>query len=134
MYKCRLIEDRYVGVRNEAITRESADASSVLDAVTRLNGRDRSLVSLEGFDDNSLTIGGGTEGRYTVTFAVNIDQEFFGAIDERQAGDLEIDMVIGGQGTTLPLKDCVDLAAALEAARFFVENGKMAPNLQWEKK
>jgi len=90
-------------------------------------------VILEGPNDCSLMIGGGNEGRYVVTLNVNIDEEFYNAVDDSKAQDAELVVVAGGQAAEFPARNCLELSGALEAARVYFESGKMSDRIRWEK-
>jgi hypothetical protein len=128
-----MTESRYVGVNDEGTTLEIDDARIAMDAVERLNGRDRSLVLLDDRNGQCLMIGGGNDGRYVISFAINIDEEIYIAADGTQDRDTMLKVVCGGQSGIFSARNCMQQEAALEAAREFVETASRSSKVVWER-
>jgi hypothetical protein len=108
---------------------ERPSLQDVTTAVQRLDGKTRTLVTLEAADDHHLAVGGGG-GRYIVY--VTLDNiQFKNLIIPGKSGPKVI-LTCGGQEGDFAAKQCVDLDAATRAAETFALTGQPDPELAWE--
>lgn len=131
METVRVSEDRRVGVRDEGIEYDTSDMARALDAISNLNGRQRTVVSLQK-GHLVLTVGGGDDGRYIAFLAVNEDEQFFNLVDREADGAKQYEVTTGGQAADFPARQCIDLQAARTAATYFLMSGAMNPAQSWE--
>ncbi len=98
--------------------------------IEALDGRSRTLVTLEGDDEVHMSIGGGA-GRYVVY--VTFDNEDFEYLVDRSRDGSEMEsIVVGGQMGDYVGRLCVGLPIVLQAARLFGETGEVE-RLLWER-
>jgi len=64
--------------------------------------------------------------------ALATDDAFFTLIDPDKPEDECIDLVVGGQRGSYPLRQCVDKATVIQAALYFCQLGKPDPSLNWQ--
>jgi hypothetical protein len=103
-------------------------------AIRRLDGDGCSMVSL-GIGPPPvphMAIGGGENGKYIV-YATEDNQKFLTLVNPGAPAGKCL-LVAGGQRGEYDLRICVDLSAALEAAREYAESGQLATTLTWESK
>jgi Immunity protein Imm1 len=98
--------------------------------IESLDGRSRTLVTLEGDGEVHMSIGGGA-GRYVVY--VTFDNEEFEYLVDRSRDGSEVEsIVVGGQMGDYAGRLCVGLPIVLRAARLFGETGEVERSL-WER-
>jgi Immunity protein Imm1 len=100
--------------------------------IVALDGRSRTLVTLETHGEAHMAIGGGAHDRYVVY--VTADNAVFEYLVERSAigGDESVAIVVGGQVGDYLARRCVGLPMVLAAARLFVEEGRWERSV-WER-
>lgn len=120
------------------VDRPSLD--DVTDAIDRLDGATRSLVSISIHDAllgevTALLIGGGSDGRVSVARLVrdadgDFDQNWTMLTDLGRGDELEA-RVIGGQLTELAARLWAGKDDARRAAAYFLEHHDIDPGLSW---
>lgn len=125
-----IISDKWFGrkVENEEMPCQSVDEA--LEALRRLNGKDRTQVLFQGAD-KALMIGGGNEGRYSVVIVVGEDERFYTLTDATNEGHGDVTIVTGGQAGSFPANQCIGLEDSLKAVRDFDRHGEPSPDLKW---
>ncbi|NEP59930.1 MAG: hypothetical protein F6K31_23480 [Symploca sp. SIO2G7] len=98
-------------------------------AINQLDGYHKTLVTLETDRETHMAVGGG-KGKYVVY--LTFDNEQFHYIIEPSKSDEDETLTVGGQEGIYPAKLCIDLDAALKAAKTFAENGAMEKSVIWE--
>ena len=133
MYVKRIVEDDWSGVRSDDVETECDKIEQVVAAIKKLNGRNKTSVYLQADGEKSLTVSGGTDGRYVAFVTIRIDDEFYNLVDPQQPPDQMLEVKTGGQMGAYPAKQCVGLETVLEAARQFAADGSISRSLSWEK-
>lgn len=131
MFVCRMVADKWSGVLcvdEEIYSPTIKDLECFVDA---LDASVRTLVSLYGPDDSSLSIGGGS-GRYIVFFSAT-DGSFWNLVADSDWGDELIRLNVGGQEGEFVAKQVVGKDEMLRAARTFFCTGRLDPRALWEK-
>ena len=100
----------------------------VLEAIGEMNGKEHTLICLEGETKKHLTIGGGPD--VFVVYATGDEEPFFTAIDPAKAGD-SVEMTVGQQTAKYPADLLVGKEVVLKAAKLFAETGKLEQTVHW---
>ena len=100
----------------------------VLEAIREMNGREHTLICLEGEGKTHLTLGGGPD--VFVVYATGDAETFFTAIDPANAGD-SVEMTVGQQTAKYPADLLVGNDVVLKAAKLFAETGKLEQTVHW---
>ena len=129
MQVVKIIEERYIGNRAEVTEQEYSDAAQVISAIGEINGKDCTSIAFSTNDETAFSVGGGEGNRYVAFLALATDDAFFTLIDPDKPEDECIDLVVGGQRGSYPLRQCVDKATVIQAALYFCQLGKPDPSL-----
>jgi Immunity protein Imm1 len=123
------VED-WVGNQNKGLLEASQDWKEIETAIKDLDGRRKTLVTLETDGETHMAVGGKT-GKYVVY--VTFDNEsFYNLVDLSKSDALDQPLVVGGQEGIYPAKLCVDLNTALKAAKTFALLGTLEKSVIWE--
>jgi hypothetical protein len=98
-------------------------------ALQQLDGKNRTLVTLEVGDDHHMAVGGGG-GCYVVYMTLD-NMQFKNLVIPGKSGP-KVTLTCGGQEGGFPPKQCVDLDMAKTAAKTFALTGELDPKLTWE--
>jgi outer membrane protein assembly factor BamB len=131
MINLRLFEDNWQGVSSQDTEYPCESPEQVPEALSKLNGKNKTIVALIVDDDHHLTVGGGNDGRYvcyitTGNTILNLKNPAAGK------GTPRVRIVAGGQAGDFPADLCVDLSQVRSAAEYYLENGQSNPALVWE--
>jgi hypothetical protein len=133
----------YNGYRNKGLTviatqlhveSERAVEDPTLEQIERalacLDGSKVTFVGIKGDrPDQSITIGGGTDGKYVVS--ATFDNRRFFTVINPDAKPGRIAMPAGGQLSEFDATQCVDRPAMMQAVRTFVTTGELDKALKW---
>jgi Immunity protein Imm1 len=108
-----LFTDHWIGVRSRETAIEAPTEEQLLDAVRRLDGHQRTLVSCNLLDGRNFMVGGGPT-HYVVCLG-DPETQHYDTLPGA-GGDEWIAIRAGGQDGDYPAKEVVDRAQALEAA------------------
>lgn len=133
MHVNRIVEDDWIGVRSNHLEYECTSVEQVVAAIRKLNGQNKTTVVLQSSKNTSLTVSGGTEGRYCAFVTVGVDDAFYILVDPQQPEGVEYELVTGGQHVLLAARNCIDLETVLTAASQFALDGSLSPLSTWEK-
>jgi hypothetical protein len=97
-------------------------------AITRLDGKYRTIVTIKGDEDAHLAVGGGASGEYVVY--ATFDNKRFLTLTSAEPSDSKTMLFVGGQEGDYPKNIIVDLPLALAAAKAFAETGQIDPGLR----
>lgn len=125
----KIIEYRSTGISCESKEYGCNSEKDALIAIRNLNGKDTTLVVIEKDENNSLTIGGGNDGRYVCY----VDQglKILNLI-RRVNTNGTVCIVAGGQRGDYPEKLCADQQMVDRAASYYFRYGDVDPDLDWE--
>ena len=100
----------------------------VLEAIRDMNGKEHTLICLEGERKKHLTIGGGPD--VFVVYATGDEEAFFTAIGPDKAGGT-VDMTVGQQTAKYSAELLVAQEVVVKAAKLFVETGELDRTVLW---
>jgi hypothetical protein len=130
MFVSDLSVEKWIGNRNEGEFIENPDWNQIEEAIRKLDGKSKTLVTLGVDDETYMMIGGGESGKYIVS--VTFDNISFHNLVDLSKPDETQKLVVGGQEGIYTAKVCVDLLPCLVAARTFAESGKLDTLLSWQ--
>jgi hypothetical protein len=132
MYVSSLATDLWEDARCENDEVSNPSWEDIENAIRDLDGKSRTIVSLQGEDEAHLVVGGGSSGRYLVY--ATFDNKHFSTLSNGRAASSKMRLYIGGQVGEYADNLIVDIACALSAARCFSEFGQLDPKLAWHTK
>ena len=100
----------------------------VVEAIKEMNGKEHTIICLEGESKIHMTIGGGPE--VFVVYASGDQETFFTAVDPGKSGG-SVEITVGQQTNEYPAELLVGKDVVLKAAKLFAETGKLEPNVHW---
>lgn len=122
--------ENWQGNKNNITLKPAENWLEIANAIGELDGKSKTLVTLETDDETHLAIGGGS-GKYVVYLTFD-NETFFYLVDSSQP-DREETLIVGGQEGLYKAKLCIkDLNIVLKAAETFAKYGKIEPSLTWE--
>jgi Immunity protein Imm1 len=122
------VED-WLAAQNQGSVQPAREWRQIEAAISQLDGHHKTLVTLESEGETHMAVGGG-KGKYLVY--LTFDNERFHYVVEPSESDTDENLTVGGQEGTFPAKLCVDLNAALKAAKTFADSGMMEKSVIWE--
>ena len=131
MAQVTLTESRWLKNRRTDAVQQDPSPAQLADALARSDGREQSEVTLERGDGTSLIVGGGTHGRYVVSYFLNEDGDSLTLQNPDGDADRTEQIVVGGQAGDFSEKILVDRATALRAAIAYAATGAADPGLPW---
>lgn len=130
MFISKLSWDEWDGNHDRGDVMAVTTWDEVRSNIEALDGRSRTLVTLEGSGEVHMAIGGGA-GQYVVY--VTFDNESFQyLVDRSRDGDEMESIVVGGQMGEYAARRCVGLSIVLQVAQLFLERGEVVRSL-WER-
>lgn len=160
MFVSTLYTDKWTGNKNEENFIENPNWNQIETAIRELDGKTKTLVSLEADDESYMMIGGGESGKYIVTATLDRINYVLLFLDSNRIRNLASrrtlqftqisrysarrkrlverpetiqNLVVGGQAGKYPAIMCVDLRYCLVAAKTFTQSGKLNKYLSWKK-
>jgi Immunity protein Imm1 len=124
-----LTMDYWEGLGTRTDTVPNPTWQDIRAAIERLDGRQRTLVTLSAEGDAHLAIGGGQYNQYVV-YATS-DNVKFSTLMSADQSHSKVLLFIGGQEGDYQKDIVVDFDGALAAAKFFADHGRTDPSLQW---
>ena len=100
----------------------------VVEAIKEMNGKEHTIICLEGESKVHMTIGGGPN--VFVVYATGDHETFFTAINPGKGGG-NMEITVGQQTNKYPPELLVGKDVVLKAAKLFAETGKLEPNVHW---
>jgi Immunity protein Imm1 len=98
------------------------------EAIKEMNGKEHTIICLQGESKIHMTIGGGPD--VFVVYASDDDETFYTAFDPGQSAG-SADLNVGQQTNKYPLELLVGKDVVLKAAKLFAETGELDPNVSW---
>ncbi|BCL36278.1 Imm1 family immunity protein [Nostoc sp. MS1] len=161
MFVSKLYTDKWTGNRNEETVIENPNWQQIKTAICELDGKSKTLVSLEADDQSYMMIGGGNDGQYIVTATLDNEtfysllhsiahkitssyisvkkiylsifyQALINAKNQNTNSANEQKLVVGGQAGNYSKNICVDLSQCLIAANRFAESGELEALFTWQ--
>lgn len=100
----------------------------VREAIREMNGKEHTLICLEGERKTHMTIGGGPD--VFVVYASGDEEAFFTVIDPGKGGG-NLEIIVGQQMGKYPMELLVGKDVVLNTAKLFAETGKLDPSVAW---
>jgi Immunity protein Imm1 len=97
-------------------------------AIKELNGKERTIICLEGERKTHMTIGGGPQ--VYVVYATGDHETFYTAISPSKSGD-SVEVAVGQQLARYTPELLVGQDVVLKAAKLFAEKGELEPSVHW---
>ena len=129
MFISKFSTENWQGNRNKIELHSATNWADIEIAIKALDGKNKTLVTLETEEETHMSIGGGND-KYVVY--LTFDNEAFTYLIDPSKSDAEQSLVIGGQESFYPAKLCVDLHKTLKAAKTFAEFGTIEKSVIWE--
>ena len=98
------------------------------EAIKEMNGKEHTIICLEGERKTHMTIGGGPD--VFVVYATGDQETFFTAVEPGKSGG-SVEITVGQQTNKYPTELLVGKDIVLKAAKLFTETGKLEPNVHW---
>ena len=98
------------------------------EAIKEMNGKEHTVICLQGESKIHMTIGGGPD--VFVVYASDDDEMFYAAFDPGRGGG-SADLNVGQQTNKYPVELLVGKDVVLKAAKLFAETGELDPNVNW---
>ena len=127
----RIFEDDWHGATSDDREFVCQGVDQATEAVARLNGVNKTLIEMIIDESAFLTVGGGNDGRYVCY--VTIGDEIYNLISANQLHTKQVKIVAGGQHGFYDPDKCVSLDEVLKAVEFFVLDGQMNEDQNWER-
>ena len=99
-------------------------------AILSLDGTVHTIVRFGFNEDSYMTVAGGSDGCYLV-FVTTDGSSFSHLVDVSKSNEPVL-LDIGGQPGEYPLKRCVSLDVARDAAKVYFECGRLKSDCTWE--
>ena len=129
MFISKFSVENWQGNQNKGSLKPVKNWVDIETAISELDGRYKTLVTLETDNETHMSVGGG-EGKYVVY--LTFDNESFYYVVDLSKLDSDESLIVGGQEGVYAAKFCVRLDAALRAAKTFAESGLMDQSVVWE--
>jgi Immunity protein Imm1 len=126
MFISKFSTEDWKGNQNKIVVHLAQNWSDIETAIKELDGKRKTLVTLETNDEAHMYIGGGLN-KYVVY--VTFDNEVFNYVVDPSKPDTDESLTIGGQEGVYSAKLCLDLTMALKAANAFSEFGTMTKSV-----
>ncbi len=129
MFVSKFSVEDWQGNQNKGYVQPVKEWQEIEKAIAQLDGHYKTLVTLEADGETHMAIGGG-KNKYVVY--LTFDNQHFYYIVEPSKSEIEENLTVGGQEGVYPAKLCIDINAALKAAKTFAEIGAMEKSVIWE--
>ena len=116
--------------QNNEVLHPAKNWQEIEKVIKELDGKHRTLVTLETDGEAHLAIGGGPD-KFIVY--LTFDNEVFYHLLNFAKSNLEETLVVGGQEGLYPAKFCVEIDLIVQVAKKFAEFGTMDQTVVWEK-
>ena len=123
-----MVTDCWSGVSNAETETPEPSLTDIIGAVTRLDGKERTLVTLHSEGDAHMSIGG-DGGRFVVY--ITSDNEVFHTLTGDGDPSAVVTLVAGGQEGEYPGNTVVGKDEMLSAVEHYFSDGEPHPALKW---
>jgi len=130
MFISKFSSEDWQNNQNTEVIHPAKNWQEIEKAIQELDGKHRTLVTLETDGEAHLAIGGGLD-KFIVY--LTFDNEVFYYLCGFAKSNLEESLVVGGQEGLYPAKFCVEIDLILQVAKTFAEFGTMDQTVVWEK-
>jgi hypothetical protein len=130
MFISKFSSEDWQNNQNNEVVHPAQNWQEIEKVIRELDGKHRTLVTLETDGEAHLAIGGGPD-KFIVY--LTFDNEVFYYLCGFAKSNLEESLVVGGQEGLYPAKFCVEIDLILQVAKTFAEFGAMDQTVVWEK-
>jgi hypothetical protein len=130
MFISKFSSEDWQNNQNTEVLHPAKNWQEIEKVIKELDGKYRTLVTLETDGEAHLAIGGGLD-KFIVY--LTFDNEVFYYLCGFAKSNLEESLVVGGQEGLYPAKFCVEIDLILQVAKTFAEFGTMDQTVVWEK-
>ncbi len=130
MFISKFSSEKWQNNQNNEVLHPAQNWQEIEKVIRELDGKHRTLVTLETDGEAHLAIGGGPD-KFIVY--LTFDNEVFYYLCGFAKSNLEETLVVGGQEGLYPAKFCVEIDLILQVAKIFAEFGAMDQTVVWEK-
>jgi len=130
MFISKFSSEDWQNNQNNEVVHPAKNWQEIEKVIRELDGKHRTLVTLETDGEAHLAIGGGPD-KFIVY--LTFDNEVFYYPCGFAKSNLEETLVVGGQEGLYPAKFCVEIDLILQVAKTFAEFGTMNQTVVWEK-
>ena len=130
MFISKFSSEDWQNNQNTEVIHPAKNWQEIEKVIKELDGKHRTLVTLETDGEAHLAIGGGPD-KFIVY--LTFDNEVFYYLCGFAKSNLEESLVVGGQEGLYPAKFCVEIDLILQVAKTFAEFGTMDQTVVWEK-
>ncbi|MFM7439587.1 MAG: Imm1 family immunity protein [Snowella sp.] len=130
MFISKFSSEDWQNNQNTEVIHPAKNWQEIEKAIQELDGKHRTLVTLETDGEAHLAISGGPD-KFIVY--LTFDNEVFYYLCGFAKSNLEESLVVGGQEGLYPAKFCVEIDLILQVAKTFAEFGTMDQTVVWEK-
>jgi len=130
MFISKFSSEDWQNNQNNEVVHPAKNWQEIEKVIRELDGKHRTLVTLETDGEAHLAIGGGPD-KFIVY--LTFDNEIFYSLCGFAKSNLEESLVVGGQEGLYPAKFCVEIDIILQVAKTFAEFGTMDQTVVWEK-
>ena len=133
MYVKKLFYDDYSDPYDFEKVIDSPCWEDVESILIRLNGKTTTQIILSHSDaDNYCCVGGGNESKYNVFISMDDNMMTWNLINPNGISGKNCCLVTGGQSSEFDERICVNLETAIQAVKYYFENGNKCVDLVWE--
>jgi hypothetical protein len=122
-----MTSDYWESVLNDEHIVQSPSWAEVDEAVSRLDGKVHTLVTLDGEDGSTLFIGGSLEG-----MVVAWSRQDQNLIARRGAGDEKVQIVVGGQVGDYARRNVLPIQIAKNIAKAYADGLRVQDLFKWD--
>jgi hypothetical protein len=130
MFISKFSSEDWQNNQNNEVVHLAQNWQEIEKVIRELDGKHRTLVTLETDGEAHLAIGGGPD-KFIVY--LTFDNEVFYYLCGFAKSNLEETLIVGGQEGLYPAKFCVEIDLVLQVAKTFAEFGTMDQTVVWEK-
>ena len=130
MFISKFSSEDWQNNQNNEVVHPAKNWQEIEKVIRELDGKHRTLVTLETDGEAHLAIGGGPD-KFIVY--LTFDNEVFYYLCGFAKSNLEESLIVGGQEGLYPAKFCVEIDLILQVAKTFAEFGTMNQTVVWEK-
>lgn len=130
MFISKFSSEDWQNNQNNEVLHLAQNWQEIEEVIRELDGKHRTLVTLETDGEAHLAIGGGPD-KFIVY--LTFDNEVFYHLLNFAKSNLEETLVVGGQAGLHPTKSCVGIDMAIQVAKTFAKFGKKDKSCIWKK-
>lgn len=125
--------DGWVAGKDAGKAVESPTWEDVEEMILHLDGQSRTLVTFGNYEEGYyMAIGGGENGVFIAYVSYDDEERIYHLVNQNDGGNDLVELVVGGQRGSFPVKACVTQDMVISAAKRFFQAQTLDPNRKWE--